>query len=933
MPSVIINNLPLDVDGHQFWVAAVDYSGNTNNIDMSSTGYIQLAPLTAPDFDNVNNVFSQRGDMQEIYTEEEMLGVVPVWNEGDEERSAPIIITSISSTDENLSHLECVMANDASLEARLGEQTIPLFWRYINGQWIWASGSITFECIDGKFYYFRVRVVDQLGRVGPWSQAAHEQAGDRAGPPTIQGAAFSIASNGHVYTATIDLNVYTMAGDHSYFEWWLNTSNAFPGGNGIQENDSQFLFGNKSEQTLWMWAAAVDTSGNRSSGYTTSLGSAPFVPADYWIETGNITDLSGDTVLNVTNRGIEDENGNTIFDFTSGADVINFNATLEGALVFGANGGIYLTDNSVSFGTPFVGMEMIARGLKLYQDPDNYFIMEKDGASSINVEIVGGTFKTSGATSRIEMDSDSIRGYDTGTQRFNLDSDGSGWLGSFDAFNWDTDGNVNIGGSITVTHIEAVTGTIAGWDIDSAQITVTPVATVTARLHSDGYIAFGSPAPTSYGDNVGAWLGEDSGAAKFSLYTDSDNFLQWDGTTLTSTGINLDDAVITASVFQTASSGARVVINSADGLRAFNSTPVQTVSIDTDGSGWFGLTGTRALEWNTSGVVTLGGAWIVDDETILTIFDSDKYLSLSTATNNEAVYFYDPTPTTGDVRFVGMGTLHDGNSWTAETGMGVVVFNGVTYDKYLWISDSSIEIAGWEFTEELFRSASSAERIELNATKNRISIFDAVNEKVVMGYLDGLGRNSAFGTATGGSSTYLDDTNKDYATDALVGLDIAITSGTGSGQTRIITSNTATRISASFSPAVNGTSVYAVRYTSSNYGFWALDGDTLMIDGDMTYESGDWIVNNDASLKIIDGSGNEIIRLGTDSGEKGLFIYNTSSDKLAKYISDEIYIGEPGNFLRYTTAGGLVIEGDVTVAGSVTPRQPFDEDAIGCIPC
>ena len=232
----------------------------------------------------------------------------------------------------------------------------------------------------------------------------------------------------------------------------------------------------------------------------------------------------------------------------------------------------------------------------------------------------------------------------------------------------------------------------------------------------------------------------------------------------------------------------------------------------------------------------------------------------------------------------------------------MVHLNGATYDKYLWISDTSIEIAGWEFTEELFRSAAGGARVQLDSTQNRVSIFSDDTEKVVMGYLEGLGRNKAWGTATGGSTTYLDDSTKDYNIEGsgeLSGLTISITSGTGSPQTRTITSNTATRIFASFSPAAGSGSVYAVRYTSSNYGFWALDGDTLMIDGDMTYESGDWIVQNDASLKIINGSGNEIIRLGTDSGEKGLFIYNTSSDQLAKYISDEIYIGEPGNFLRY----------------------------------
>ena len=1008
MPSKIINDLPLDIDGHQFWVSAVDYSDNESVIDMSSTGYIQLAPLVVPGLSNVTNIYTQRADQISAITPGEWNKVTPIYADV----IAPVVVTNITSTDVFLSHMQVRIADDAQGEVNPYIQRAEILWNPSTGQW--TSSPITFSCTYGQVYYFRARTVDSLGRFSQWSVSARETAGDVLAPGTIPSSSVNITSSGHFYNATIDLGVYTQADDHAYYEWWVNTSGSFPGGNGVREDDVEFIFTNKSGETVYLWVAAVDTSGNRSAGYVTSVGNAPFVSSDFWIETGNVTDISGDPIINVTDRGIEDQDGNTIFDFTSGTGVTVYNATLSGAINFGTGGALHLTDNAVAFaGTPIVGMEIIARGLKLYQDANTYFILEKDGASSINVEIVGGTFKTSGATSRIEMDSSAIRGYDAGNQRFNLDSDGSGWLGSFAAFNWDTDGNVNIGGSITATHIEAVSGTIAGWDISATEITVTPVATVTARLHSDGYIAFGSPAPTGYGNNVGAWIGEDSGVAKISLYTDANNFLQWDGATLSSTGINLSSATITASIFQTAASGARVVIDSSNGIQIFNSSPVQTVSLDVDGSGWFGVTGTRALEWTTAGVVKIAD-WLVQADSIThtfatdhsliistvtsqesiyftdnttgtgdvkwmgmgklhngtswtgeegfglvvdvgatyekyfwvsdvsaeiagwtftnvllqKIFDTDKELNLEVTTGQESIHMYDPTPTTGDVRFVGMGTLHDGTGWTTETGLGVVVYNGSTYDKYLWVSDNEVSIAGWEFTEELFRSAASAERIELNATKNRISIFDAVNEKVVMGYLEGLGRNSAFGTATGGSTTYLDDTNQDWEDGQLIGLDIAITSGAGSGQTKTITGNTSTRISASFSPATGSGSVYAVRYTSSNFGFWALNGDQLYIDGDVTYEGGDWIVHNDASLRILDGSGNEILRLGTDTGEKGLFLYDTGASQLAKYVSDEIYIGSPGNYLQYTTAGGLVIEGSVTVTGTTYPAQPFDEDAL-----
>jgi len=312
MPTVTINNLPLDADGHQFWVAAVDHSGNTNDIDMSSTGYIQLPPLTAPDFDNTI-IYTLREDMQGIFTDEELLGVYPIWEEGDEERVAPMVIGTINSTQEFLSHVEIAMCEDPGMEIIYDTRTQPFRWVYLDSVWQWTSGGATFEAIDGKFYYFRARIVDQIGRVSPWSPAAYEQAGDRVGPPTPTGSHVDVTTEGQMVTCTIN-DTYTRAGDHAYFEWWLSTTTSFPGGSGVRENDDQFLFANKSEQTLTVFCAAVDTSGNRSIGYNVSGGvaTAPFVSAEYWIDIGNVTDISGDPIIDVGARGVVDEDGNTI---------------------------------------------------------------------------------------------------------------------------------------------------------------------------------------------------------------------------------------------------------------------------------------------------------------------------------------------------------------------------------------------------------------------------------------------------------------------------------------------------------------------------------------------------------------------------------------------------------------------------------------------
>jgi hypothetical protein len=102
-------------------------------------------------------------------------------------------------------------------------------------------------------------------------------------------------------------------------------------------------------------------------------------------------------------------------------------------------------------------------------------------------------------------------------------------------------------------------------------------------------------------------------------------------------------------------------------------------------------------------------------------------------------------------------------------------------------------------------------------------------------------------------------------------------------------------------------------WSAGDYGFWAKDGDRLNIDGDVKYESGDWIVENDGSLLIKDGSDNTIIRLGTSAGEKGMFIYNTTGEKLAKYVSDMIMIGKDDSSLTYSVANGIELNGQMQI--------------------
>jgi hypothetical protein len=69
-------------------------------------------------------------------------------------------------------------------------------------------------------------------------------------------------------------------------------------------------------------------------------------------------------------------------------------------------------------------------------------------------------------------------------------------------------------------------GSIAGWTVSTQSINIP-----NASLNSKGYISFGTTPPSEFGNNIGAWLGY-SNAPKFSLYSNINNYLQWDGSKL-----------------------------------------------------------------------------------------------------------------------------------------------------------------------------------------------------------------------------------------------------------------------------------------------------------------------------------------------------------------------------------------------------------------
>lgn len=63
--------------------------------------------------------------------------------------------------------------------------------------------------------------------------------------------------------------------------------------------------------------------------------------------------------------------------------------------------------------------------------------------------------------------------------------------------------------------------------------------------------------------------------------------------------------LVTGTLQNSATANLGYKLNST-GLHIYNASNVQTVEINADGSGWFGVTGTRALEWTTAGAVKVG---------------------------------------------------------------------------------------------------------------------------------------------------------------------------------------------------------------------------------------------------------------------------------------------------------------------------------------
>ncbi|WP_417656196.1 phage tail protein [Pseudidiomarina aestuarii] len=344
-----------------------------------------------------------------------------------------------------------------------------------------------------------------------------------------------------------------------------------------------------------------------------------------------------------------------------------------------------------------------------------------------------------------------------------------------------------------------------------------------------------------------------------------DNSLEYINGVLTVSGtIIADDGTIAnwevlPGMLRSASSGKRIEIDANNTrINAYDVSNTNVMSLSPDVMR-FGNTSGTYIQWTpATGLEVVGKVtategsfsnWRIRQDFIESVSYSEgstnyrAVLFAGDGTNEPYLSFYEP----GNILRASLSPSRlfagDVNSDYIEwTPVGGLVIRGEV------LADRGV-IGGWEATSDLLRSAASGTRVQLDSTKNRISIFDAVDEKVVMGYLGGLPKNDGSGT-----------------------------------------------------------------WSSTNYGFYVRAGDKLTIDGDVNYTDGDWLIDGDASVKIRNGQGREIIRLGTVAGIKGLFLFDGSTTegttKLGEFSNQRIQVGTGSQKLTYE-GGNLSITGTV----------------------
>ena len=230
MGKVTVTNLPLDIDGHQFWVAAVDHFGNASVVDMPSTGYV---PFDAPEALTISNITN-------IYVDYLAWSNLPISEQYDIYRNvgvnngelvSPMIVTELKTTTAYFAHFEIEVDTVNTFDS---DPILVTTGSIFDGT-THTSRIVGMSGINNTVYYFRARVFDTLGNSSAWSNIVSETCGDSIAPDEVGSSNVDSLVVGASILFDINLGSYTQADDHDYYEWWLNTTSTHAGGLGVKD--------------------------------------------------------------------------------------------------------------------------------------------------------------------------------------------------------------------------------------------------------------------------------------------------------------------------------------------------------------------------------------------------------------------------------------------------------------------------------------------------------------------------------------------------------------------------------------------------------------------------------------------------------------------------------------------------------------------------
>jgi hypothetical protein len=317
------------------------------------------------------------------------------------------------------------------------------------------------------------------------------------------------------------------------------------------------------------------------------------------------------------------------------------------------------------------------------------------------------------------------------------------------------------------------TANIAGW-----AFTATRISSPHVSIDDAGeYISLGATPPTTYGANVGAFLGINAGVATMSLYQNATNYLQWDGskltwqaanTTLDASG-NLTATSATLSGSITASSGAiagwtisSTAITKSTGAGTTDAQVYLTTDLDAAARpgqviGWGNGVGTNPGDGHN--FITIGGGSYLD--AAIGQFTSgwdNAGGGIAVNSGAKAIFFVGTRPTHGgtggaiagwnfnSTTISSTGITLTSDATTASiafgttpptgpaTGTGVYIDKTGVYGLASSVAKFKLDatsglITAATVTAGTFNTATSGERIEINGSTagNHIAMFDASN--------------------------------------------------------------------------------------------------------------------------------------------------------------------------------------------------------------